>query len=108
MTVSGVVMIFCGRSVRFPRNAEPNGVFSFWFGVPVRYIGEPFLSNNPPAIGSLLGDGVLGEPNLAFWLGWGDAETGELPRVATAIKDLRSESELRRFFLGDFSVPSFP
>jgi hypothetical protein len=63
-TVSGVGvdMMFCGRSVKLPifRGVWPIGAFSFWFGEPVRYISDRFLFIIPPAIGSLLGDGVLG------------------------------------------------
>lgn len=82
---------------------ESNGKFSFWFGEPVLYVGL-FLSMIPPAIGIFVGDGVRGdELNFSPRIGKGDE--GELPlRVACAIKDFKSERELRRFFLSDFTA----
>jgi hypothetical protein len=58
----------------------------------------------PPATGIFVGDGVRGEElNLSPRSGEGDE--GELPlRVACAIKDFRSERELRRFFFNDLVV----
>ena len=67
----------------------------------MRNNGDLFLS----ATGILVGDGVRGEVLSLSPLG---GDTGELfPRVAAAIKDLRSDKELLRFFLRDFTVSFF-
>lgn len=62
----------------------------------MRNNGDLFLS----ATGILVGDGVRGEVlNLRpFGVGIGEL----FPRVAAAIKDLRSDNELRLLFLRDF------
>jgi hypothetical protein len=87
------------------READPIGVFSFWFGEPVLNIAERLLSIMPPATGSLLGDGVRGEElNLLFLSGDGDSG-GVPPKVAAAIKVFKSDRELRRFFFKVFAVP---
>lgn len=62
----------------------------------MRNNGDLFLSTT----GILVGDGVRGEVLNLRPLG---VVIGELfPRVAAAIKDLRSDKELRRLFLRDF------
>jgi hypothetical protein len=82
---------------------EFNGEFSFWFGEPVLYVGL-FRSMMPPATGIFVGDGVRGD-GLNFSPRLGDGDEGELPlRVTCAIKDFKSERELRRFFLSDFTA----
>jgi hypothetical protein len=63
----------------------------------------------PPATGIFVGDGVLGdELNLSpSPLPPGEGDRGELAlSVVAAIKLLRSDKELRRFFLSNF-VGSF-
>jgi hypothetical protein len=100
-------MILRGLSVKLPTSLEEeefSGKFSFWFGEPVLYTAGLFLSMIPPATGIFVGDGVRGEElNLSPRSGEGDE--GELPlRVACAIKDFRSERELRRFFFNDLVV----
>lgn len=82
------------------------GEFSFWFGDPVLYIDPRFRSMMlPPATGILVGEGVLGD-ELNF-----DAlrsiDTGELARVAAAIKLFKSESELRLFFFRVLTISCF-
>jgi hypothetical protein len=98
-------MLF-GRSVRLPTFLEAEefmGEFSFWPGEPVRYNAGRFLSITPPATGIFVGEGVRGEVlNFSPSPRVGEGDEGELPlKAACAIRDFRSESELRRFFLSD-------
>lgn len=67
------------------------------------YNAGRFLSIIPPATGIFVGDGVRGDV-LSFSPRSGEGD-GELPlRVACAIKDFKSERELRLFFLSDWAV----
>ena len=87
---------------------ELKGEFSFWFGELALNVGL-FLSMIPPATGIFVGEGVRGDVLNFSPLSprFGEGDDGVLPRsVACAIKDFRSESELRRFFLSDL-VSSF-
>lgn len=100
-------MMFWGRSVRLPMFLDGvpfKGVFSFWLGEPVLYMADLVRSMIPPATGILVGDGVRGEELILKVLLLSGVEiSGELVSVAEAMRDFRSDNELRRFFFEIFS-----
>lgn len=106
ITTTSEDIMFWGRSVRLPMflDADPfKGVFSFCEGEPVLYMADLVRSMIPPATGILVGDGVLGDELILKPLRPSGVVSGELVKVACAMRDFKSDRELLRFFFNVFA-----